>query len=37
VCLSASMALIGEYIYIYIYIYRCVIDEYILVVLPEPY
>jgi len=28
VCLSAGMALIGEYIYIYIY-NRCVIDKYI--------
>jgi len=33
VCLSAGMALIGECIYI---IYRCVIDEYVLVVLVEP-
>ena len=33
-CLSAGIALIGEYIHI---IYRCVIDEYVLVVLAEPY
>ena len=32
--LSADMALIDEYIHI---IYRCVIDEYVLVVLVEPY
>ena len=32
--LSASMALIGEYIHI---IYICVIDEYVLVVLVKPY
>ena len=31
-CLSAGMALIGEYIHI---IYRCVIDEYVWVVLSE--